>query len=164
MRRRIGFRWVVAALVLTIVAPLTILGGIGIERAWGRQLANFNRQNLATARAISVAVDQEVQGTTAALYVLGELHALDAPDLPAFESLAGRLLPYQHTWSAIMLSDADGRLLDGVPDKGDGNARVGAERLGAGDGESSIDNRIESLRSAGHDGSFRDRVRAGDAA
>jgi signal transduction histidine kinase/CheY-like chemotaxis protein len=124
MRRRIGLRWVVAALVLTIVAPLTVLGGIGIERSWRRQLANLNRQNLATVRAISVAIDQEVQGTTAALNVLGELHALDAPDLPAFESLAGRLLPYQPTWSAIILSDAEGRIVDGVPDRNDGGARV----------------------------------------
>src|SRR6201999_477754 len=101
MRRRVGLRLVVAALVLVIVGPLTILGGIGIERSWGRLLVNFNRQNIATVHAISVAVDQEVQGAQAALNVLGELHAFDAPDLPAFESLAGRLLPYQSTWSAI---------------------------------------------------------------
>ena len=56
MRRRVGVRWVVAALVLAVVAPLTILGAIGIERTWRRQLANLNRQNIATVRAISVAV------------------------------------------------------------------------------------------------------------
>jgi len=128
MRRRVGIRWVVAALVLAAVAPLTILGAIGIERTWRRQLANLNRQNIATVRAISVAVDQEVQGTTAALNVLGELHALDAPDLPAFESLAGRLLPYQPTWSAIFLSDARGTILDGVPDRADADAHVGNEK------------------------------------
>src|SRR5262249_19827195 len=119
MRRRVGLKSVVAALVLAIVAPLTILGGIGVERSWGRMLTNFNRQNTATVRAISVAVDQEIQGSVAALNVLGELHALDAPDLPAFESLASRLLPYQATWSAILLSDPNGALLDGIPDKSD---------------------------------------------
>src|SRR5262249_6300784 len=74
--------------------------------------------------AISVAIDQHVEKTTAALDVLGELHALDGPDLLAFESLAGRILPYQPSWSAILLAAPDGRLLDGVPDKEDGGAAV----------------------------------------
>ena len=127
MRRRVGIRWVVAALVLAVVTPLTILGSFGIQRSWRRLRANLDRQNIATVRAISVAVDQEVQGTTAALNVLGELHALDSPDLPAFESLAARLLPFQPTWSAIVLSDVNGTILDGVPDRADGGARVGSE-------------------------------------
>jgi signal transduction histidine kinase/CheY-like chemotaxis protein len=124
-RKRVGFRWVVAALVLSIVAPLTVLGGIGIERSWTRVLTNLNRQNLATVRAISVAIDSEVQGTTAALTVLGELHAFDTPDLAAFENLATRLLPNQPTWSSIILADAAGTILDGVPDTDDGKTLVG---------------------------------------
>jgi len=127
MRRRVGFRWVVAALIVAVVTPLTILGAFGIQRSWRRLRANLDQQNIATVRAIAVAVDQEVQGTTAALNVLGELHALDAPDLPAFESLAARVLPYQPTWSAILLSDVDGTILDGAPDRADGGARVGRE-------------------------------------
>jgi len=111
----IRLRWVVAALVLSIVAPLGVLAGMGLQRAWHRQLANVDRQNVATVRAISVAVDQDIENTTAALDVLGELHALDAPDLPAFESLASRLLPYQPNWSALVLADTQGRVVDVVP-------------------------------------------------
>src|SRR5262249_32599829 len=48
--------------------------------------------------------------------------------LAAFDSLAVRLLPYQPTWSAIVLSDVDGRILDGVPDRADGAARVGTDQ------------------------------------
>src|SRR5262245_49086290 len=73
---------------------------------------------------MSVAVDQHVEKTTAALDVLGELHALDTPDLPAFQSLASRILPYQPNWSAILLASADGRMIEGVPDRVDGEARV----------------------------------------
>jgi signal transduction histidine kinase/CheY-like chemotaxis protein len=127
MRRRVGIRWVVAALVLAVVTPLTILGAFGIQRSWRRLRSNLDRQNIATVRAISVAVDQEVQGTTAALNVLGELHALDSPDLAAFESLASRLLPYQPSWSAILMSDVRGTILDGIPDRADGGALVGRE-------------------------------------
>src|SRR5579872_4720233 len=117
MLRRVGIRWVVAALVIAVVTPLTVLAIFGIQRSWRRVVTNLNRQNTATVRAISVAVDQEVQTTTAALNVLGELHALDGPDLPAFESLAARLLPYQPTWATVVLADVDGRIVDGVPDR-----------------------------------------------
>src|SRR5579864_5447714 len=116
LHRTIGLRWIAAALVLVIVAPLGVLAGLSVQRAWRRQLEGVDTQNIATVRAISVAVDQYVEKTTAALDVLGELHALDHPDLPAFESLATRMLPYQPNWSAILLSDATGKIVDGVPD------------------------------------------------
>src|SRR5262245_43878786 len=122
--RTFRLRLVVALLVLAIVAPLGLLAALSVQRAWRRQLANVDRQNVATARAIAVAVDQHVDRTTAALDVLGELHALDAPDFPAFENLASRILPYQSHWSAILLADTSGKLIDGVPDRADGGARV----------------------------------------
>src|SRR5262245_25524951 len=124
--RRVGLRWVVAALVLAIVAPLGVVAGLSLQRTWRRQLANLDRQNIATARAISVAVDREIENTASALDVLGELHALDLPDLPAFENLAARLLPYQSAWSAVILTDTNGRVLDGVPDKLDGGVLSGS--------------------------------------
>jgi signal transduction histidine kinase len=114
--RTIGIRSIAAALVLVTVAPLGVLAGLSVQRAWRRQLSNVDNQNIATVRAISVAIDQYLEKTTAALDVLGELHALDVPDLDAFESLASRILPYQPQWSAILLADPNGRLLDGVPD------------------------------------------------
>jgi len=121
----IGLRRAVAALVLATVAPLGIAAAWSIQRVWRRQLANVDRQNISTVRAISTAIDQEVENTTAALDVLGELHALDTPDPPAFESLATRLIPYQPNWASILLADADGRVVDGVPDRLDGSARAG---------------------------------------
>jgi signal transduction histidine kinase len=120
--RTIRLRWIVAALVLAIVAPLGVFATVSVQRAWRGQLANVERQNVATVRAISVSIDNLIDRTTSALDVLGELHALDDPELPAFESLAARILPYQPTWSAILLTDRDGRVLDGIPDRDDGGA------------------------------------------
>jgi signal transduction histidine kinase len=114
--RTIGVRSIAAALVLVTVAPLGVVAGLSVQRTWRRQLSNIDNQNIATVRAISVALDQYLEKTTAALDVLGELHALDGPDLEAFESLAIRILPYQPQWSAILLADPNGGLLDGVPD------------------------------------------------
>jgi signal transduction histidine kinase/CheY-like chemotaxis protein len=113
--RRIGLRALVATLVLSIVAPLGVLSAVSIQRAWRRQLANVDRQNVANARAISVAIDQEVDNTTAALDVFGTLHALDLPDIAAFDSLAGRLIGRRPDWSAIILADLSGRVLAESP-------------------------------------------------
>ncbi len=110
--------------MLAIVAPLGVLAVVSVQRAWRRQLANVDRQNVATVRAISVAIDQQVERTTAALEVLGELHALDEPELPAFESLATRILRYQPYWSAILLADLSGKVIDGIPDRNDGGATL----------------------------------------
>jgi signal transduction histidine kinase len=95
-----------------------------VQRAWRRQLTNVDRQNVATVRAISFAIDQQIDRTTAALDVLGELHALDVPELPAFQNLARRILPYQPHWSAILLADTSGKILVGVPDLIAGGAAV----------------------------------------
>src|SRR5262249_8942220 len=61
------------------------------------------------------AVDAEVENTTVALEVLAALHALDTPDLAAFESLASRLVAQQPDWSALLLADLNGRVLDVWP-------------------------------------------------
>ena len=106
----------VVALTLSIVAPLGVLSALSLQRAWARQRANVDRQNMATARAISVAIDTEVETTTAALEVFAALHALDEPDLAAFDSLARRLIVRQHDWSSIILADANDRVLAAFPD------------------------------------------------
>jgi len=114
--RRIGLWWVVVALTLSVVAPLAIVSIVSVVRTWRRQLANIDRQNVATAHAISVAIDNEVETTTAALNVFGALHALDTPDLDAFHSLATRLIVKQLDWSAILLADLNGRILAASPE------------------------------------------------
>jgi len=108
---KVGLRWVVVALTLSIVAPLGLLSAASLQRAWRRQRANIDRQNIQTARAISVAIDTEVETTTAALEVFGALHALDVPDLAAFENLARRLIVQQPDWSSIVLADGANHVL-----------------------------------------------------
>jgi len=113
---KVGIRWVVVALTLSIVAPLGLLSAASLQRAWRRQRANIDRQNIATARAISVAIDTEVETTTAALNVFGTLHALDVPDVEAFDNLARRLIVHQSDWSSIILADDTNHVLAAFPD------------------------------------------------
>jgi len=112
---RIGLRWVIVALTLSIVAPLGVLSAVSLERAWVRQRTNIDRQSVATARAISVAIDTDVETTAAALDVFATLHALDNPDLSAFDNLARRLIIRQPEWSSLILADADNRVLAAYP-------------------------------------------------
>jgi len=114
---RIGLRWVIVALTLSIVAPLGVLSALSLERAWRRQRANIDRQNIATARAISVAIDTDVETTTAALDVFATIHALDTPDIAAFDNLARRLIVRQHEWSSLILADADDRVVAAFPER-----------------------------------------------
>src|SRR4051812_23509901 len=114
--RRAGLRAIVVALTLSIVAPLGVASVISVQRTWRRQLDNVDRQNIATARAVSVAIDTEIKTTTAALDVFGALHALDVPDLAAFDSLARRLIVRQPHWSALLLADLNGRVLAVAPE------------------------------------------------
>ncbi|HEX3645887.1 MAG TPA: ATP-binding protein [Vicinamibacterales bacterium] len=113
--KRIGLRGIVVALTLSIVAPLGVLSVISVQRTWRRQLANVDRQNIATARAISVAIDTQIETTTAALDVFGALHALDLPDIPSFDSLARRLFLRQPDWSSLLLADLNGRVIAVAP-------------------------------------------------
>jgi len=115
--QRIGLRAIVVALTLSIVAPLGVLSVISVQRSWRRQLANVDRQNIATARAISVAIDTQIEATTAALRVFAALHALDVPDIPAFDSLARRLIVREPNWSALVLADLNGRVIAAAPDR-----------------------------------------------
>ncbi len=120
------------ALTLSIVLPLGVLSVVSIQRTWRRQLANVDRQNIATARAISVAIDTQIETTTAALDVFGALHALDVPDLAAFDSLARRLIVRQPNWSALLLADLHGRVIAAAPEGDVDDRRFVRNRLGAG--------------------------------
>jgi signal transduction histidine kinase/CheY-like chemotaxis protein len=128
-RWRIGLRWVIVALTLTTVAPLGVLSAFSLQRQWRRQRANFDQQNIATARAIAVATDTAVDTTTAALDMFAALHALDVPDLAAFDSLSRRLIVQQRDWSALVLADANNAVLDAFP-AGEGDDAVGTPAAG----------------------------------
>jgi signal transduction histidine kinase/ActR/RegA family two-component response regulator len=122
--RRIGLRWIVVALTLSVVAPLGFVSVVSMQRTSRRILTTVDRQNLATVHAISVGIDGEIETTMAALDVFGTLHALDAPDAAAFRSLAARLIVKQPDWSAIQLADLNGRLLDVWPASASVNPQI----------------------------------------
>ena len=102
---------VLGLLVLTTTLPLGLFAARLIWTSWKQQQAMVDRQNIDTARAISVGVDQEVRGTIAALNVLASVDAVDAGDWQAFYNLALRMLPLHQNWFSIRLIRPSGGVL-----------------------------------------------------
>jgi CHASE1-domain containing sensor protein len=110
-RRKIPIAVVLGLLVLATTLPLGLFAGRLIWTSWKQQQAMVARQNIDTARAISVGVDQEVRGTIAALNVLASVDAVDGADWRAFYDLALRMLPLHQNWYAIRLIRPSGEIL-----------------------------------------------------
>lgn len=108
---RMRLRTLLALLVLTTLIPLGLFAGLMVGRLWQQQRANVERQNVETARAVSVAIDQEVESGRSALQVLAALDIFDAFDPARLSRLALRLMPAQPGWSAIMLVTPSGRIV-----------------------------------------------------
>ena len=81
-------------------------------QSWQQQQGLVNGQNVERARAISVAVSQEVQSTITALYALAKLGHIDPNDLQPFYVAATEMLTLQQGWQAVRLVEP--RLASGV--------------------------------------------------
>ncbi len=110
-RRKIHIAVVLWLLVLATTLPFCLFAGRLIWTSWRQQQAIVDRQNIYTARAISVGVDQEVRGTIAALNVLASVDAVDSGDWRAFYNLSLRMLPLHKNWYAIRLTRPSGEVL-----------------------------------------------------
>ena len=75
--RRVRLGTILALLLLVTIVPLGLFAGRLVFTSWQQQQDLVNSQNVERARAISVAVDQEVQSTITALYALAALGHID---------------------------------------------------------------------------------------
>jgi signal transduction histidine kinase/ActR/RegA family two-component response regulator len=109
--QRTRLRTILALLVLVTTLPAAVLAVWLIPRWWTQQRALIERQNVEQARAISVAVDQEIGTTIASLNVLALLEQIDAPDKTHFTEIATRVLPLHPGWESLRLIDPTLRVL-----------------------------------------------------
>ena len=105
MTRRVRLRLILALLVLATTVPLAVFAAGLIWSSWRQQQDLIHAQNVERARAIRVAVDQEVERTLAALKVLAELEPIDQPDRTHFLEIAFRILPDNPGWESVRLID-----------------------------------------------------------
>lgn len=129
-RHTARLRAVLSVLVLGTAVPLVLFAALLIYNSWEEQIAVVDRQNVDTARAISVTIDKEVERAEAALQVMASLNALNDPDLLRFEAIALRLLAAQPGWRSLLLADPEGNVLfDSAAQPGETTTLHGAEWL-----------------------------------
>jgi len=91
--------------VLVTTIPIALFAAWLIARSSAQQEALIDRQNIEQARAIIVAVDQEIEDVMASLNVLALLDPIDAPDKAHFTEIAARVIPDHPNWESIRLVD-----------------------------------------------------------
>jgi CHASE1-domain containing sensor protein len=104
-------RAILALLVLTTLVPLGIFAGWLIYRSWQQQQTLVERRGVETARAIMVAVDQELQSVRTSLNAFALTAVLDGPDRARFNETALRLVPTQPGWHAVLLVHPSGAVI-----------------------------------------------------
>jgi signal transduction histidine kinase len=102
--------YLIAFLIISVL-PVLVFSGVMTTLFWRQQRAAFERQFLDRVRAMSIALDSELQGYTSALRVLTHSAHLGSGDLARFYEQAQRVRAEQPTWGTIVLADAEGRQL-----------------------------------------------------
>jgi signal transduction histidine kinase len=140
---QLSTRTVLALIVLAVAVPVGLFAAVLIDHAWRQQGAVVDRQNMDTARAMLVAVDQEVQKNATVLGVLGTVDFAPAsapaaapaaalrpasaaaaplpaiappPPVERFQQVAPAVVARQPGWRALFLLDATGQRLAATPD------------------------------------------------
>src|SRR4029450_4823749 len=104
--RRLRLRTLLILLVLITTVPIALFAAWLISRSWTQQEALVDRQNIEQARAVGVAIDQEVENVIASLNVLALLDPIDVADQAHFRTVAARVLPTHREWESIRLVDS----------------------------------------------------------
>jgi PAS domain S-box-containing protein len=109
--RQIRLGTILALLLFVTIVPLGLFSGQLVWQSWQQQQVLVNGQNVERARAISVAVSQEVQSTITALYALAKLGHIDPNDLQPFYVAATEMLTLQEGWQAVRLVEPNSRVV-----------------------------------------------------
>ena len=108
-RRPAHLRAHLITLVVAAVLPVVIFAGVMIVVASKQQQAAVDRGLLDTARALSLAVDRELEKAIAALATLATVEHLDSGDIRKFYQEAKRALAVNEGWETILLIDTSGQ-------------------------------------------------------
>src|SRR5919108_9137 len=98
-------------LVVAAIVPVLVFATIMVIVFGRGERASTERGLRDTTRALTLAVDREVETSIKALEALAASLHLDHDDYNMFERHAGRVLPTQPWWRAIVLTDARGEVI-----------------------------------------------------
>jgi len=120
----VSLRRLLVLLTALGLLPLALLGVWGLHLVGEYQRREQEQNLLDLARALSSAVDAELDGAVAALAGIGRSPAMAAGDLRAVYEIARIQAAAQPEWLAVILTDASGTILfrTNVPFGGPGGA------------------------------------------
>ena len=95
-------------LVLGAVLPVLVFSAVMAVVFWRQQHAALDQRFLERVRALTIALDREMEGHIRGLEVLSQSFALEAGDIRAFAGQARRVRAQQPEWDALSLLDARG--------------------------------------------------------
>lgn len=109
--RRVRLGIILTALLLVTSLPLAGLAAWLARNGAAQQQALIATQNVEKARAISAALDLEVERSMGALVTLTTLQPIDAQDLTHFTEIAARIVPLNPSWRSVRLIDPSLRIV-----------------------------------------------------
>ncbi|HZZ95102.1 MAG TPA: ATP-binding protein [Usitatibacter sp.] len=109
--KRVALRRRLLLLVAAGLLPVAVMSGLGLHALYREQRTQTERTALELARAMSTAIDNELQQSFAALQVLASSPRLDTGDLRAFRGEVERVMALHPNWRETLLIDLDGRVL-----------------------------------------------------
>jgi signal transduction histidine kinase/CheY-like chemotaxis protein len=109
--RTVGLRKRLFLLAAAGILPLAFMSGIGLYALAQQQREQTERSSLELARALAIAVDAELRGTSQVLEALATSAPLDTGDTAAFYRIAHPVVATRPQWRSIILSRPDGQVL-----------------------------------------------------
>src|SRR5688572_10853075 len=98
-------------LILVAVLPMVGFAVMTVVSLFQQQRAATSLGLVHLARAISVGVDRELNGSIDTLQALAASEHLDAGDLARFDPQAKRVLWHHNTWTTVLVADPSGKVL-----------------------------------------------------
>jgi len=109
--KRVALRRRLLLLVATGLLPVALMSALGLYGLYAEQRKQTERTASELARALSTALDTELQQSIAALQVLAASPRLDRPELEPFRLQLHRIVADHPNWRELMLLDGEGNVL-----------------------------------------------------
>ncbi|HEY5897813.1 MAG TPA: ATP-binding protein [Burkholderiales bacterium] len=107
--RRVPLRRRLLWLAAAGIVPLAVISGIGLAALVHQQRVQAERAGIEITRALSTAVDAELQRSISVLEALASAPSLERGDLRAFREAVQRMMQNNAGWLTVILADRSGR-------------------------------------------------------
>lgn len=101
-------------LAMVVLIPASVFSGLLLVLLWQQQQREIQDALSQAARAVTVAVDREIQSSISRLRLLSSTETLMREDWAQFDREAGRQVEVAQDWTNLILLDAGGRVLVNV--------------------------------------------------